>query len=98
MEGIECNDISGAMYAYPKINLPKKFIEEAQKQNLTPDTYYCIKMLQNTGNCFVPGSGFGQKESTFHFRTTILPLPDEYFVSVFDKMKKFHRELMKNYK
>ena len=61
MDGVECNDISGAMYAFPKLNLPEKFVKEAQENNYPADTYYCIKMLQATGNCFVPGSGFGQK-------------------------------------
>ena len=30
MEGVECNDINGAMYAFPKLNLPLRFIEEAK--------------------------------------------------------------------
>lgn len=30
--------------------------------------FYCMKLLEETGLCVVPGSGFGQKEGTYHFR------------------------------
>lgn len=30
--------------------------------------FFCLKLLEETGICVVPGSGFGQKEGTFHFR------------------------------
>uniref|UniRef100_A0A0M3ISY3 alanine transaminase n=1 Tax=Ascaris lumbricoides TaxID=6252 RepID=A0A0M3ISY3_ASCLU len=68
LDGIECNPVQGAMYAFAKINLPKKAIEEAKKQNVAPDFLYGMKMLEATGICTVPGSGFGQKEGTYHFR------------------------------
>ena len=29
---------------------------------------YCFDLLESTGICVVPGSGFGQKPGTFHFR------------------------------
>jgi hypothetical protein len=29
------------------------------------------------GICVVPGSGFGQKDGTYHFRTTFLPPEDK---------------------
>ena len=30
IEGIRCNEVMGAMYAFPRISLPKKAIEEAE--------------------------------------------------------------------
>lgn len=30
--------------------------------------FFCLKLLEETGICVVPGSGFGQREGTFHFR------------------------------
>lgn len=30
--------------------------------------FYCMKLLEETGICVVPGSGFGQREGTYHFR------------------------------
>jgi len=33
---------------------------------------YCYQLLEETGICVVPGSGFGQKKGTHHFRCSIL--------------------------
>lgn len=39
-----------------------------QAHNMAPDMFYCMKLLEETGVCVVPGSGFGQREGTYHFR------------------------------
>lgn len=41
---------------------------QAEDPDLPLDTYYCLQLLQQKGVCVVPGSGFGQKEGTWHFR------------------------------
>jgi aspartate/methionine/tyrosine aminotransferase len=61
--GIRCQPIDGAMYAYPSVSLPPGRTDEE----------YCMALLEATGVCVVPGSGFGQKPGSAHFRTTILP-------------------------
>ncbi len=61
--GVRCNTVAGAMYAYPKISLPSGRSDED----------YCMALLEETGVCVVPGTGFGQLPGTAHFRTTILP-------------------------
>lgn len=48
------------MYAFPQIRLPQKAIDAAKKQGKSPDSFYCLELLDNTGICVVPGSGFGQ--------------------------------------
>jgi aspartate/methionine/tyrosine aminotransferase len=80
IDGISCNEIAGAMYAFPRITLP------AGKN----DDEYCMALLEETGICVVPGSGFGQAEGTAHFRTTILP-PTEKIRQVVEKLGVFHR-------
>jgi aspartate/methionine/tyrosine aminotransferase len=80
IDGITCNAIAGAMYAFPRITLP------AGKS----DEDYCMALLEETGICVVPGSGFGQVEGTAHFRTTILP-PTEKIRQVVEKLGVFHR-------
>lgn len=87
----------GAMYAFPAIELPAKFIAEAEKKGIVPDLYYCSTLLRATGLVTVPGSGFKQKEGTWHFRTTFLPLPEERFSAAFDNFKKFHEKLLEEY-
>lgn len=60
------------MYLFPTIHVPKKAIEAAKKVDRTPDEFYCLRLLDATGICVVPGAGFGQKPDTFHIRTTFL--------------------------
>lgn len=70
LEGISCSPLQGAMYAMPKVDLPRKAIEAARAQNIQPDFLYGMQMLEETGICSVPGSGFGQVEGTWHFRSS----------------------------
>lgn len=89
IEGVQCNPVQGAMYAFPKISLPLKSIEHAKAKNIQPDMYYCMELLESTGICVVPGSGFLQRDGTYHFRTTILP-PPEQIKSLLSKFEEFH--------
>jgi aspartate/methionine/tyrosine aminotransferase len=73
LDGIHCNSAEAALYIFPRIDLSKAFIEAAQRNKCLPDVFFCKELLRATGIVVVPGSGFGQKEDTFHFRTTILP-------------------------
>ena len=97
MKNVKSNSINGAMYAFPSLFLPDRFKQEAESKGLVPDAHYCIELLENTGICTVPGSGFLQKEGTNHLRVTILPQPDDYFVDVFKQFKKFNDKLMEKY-
>jgi len=45
----------------------------------------------------VPGSGFGQVEGSYHFRTTILILPEEKLMAKFEDLNKFTSKFNKNY-
>lgn len=77
--GITSNTVAGAMYAFPRITLPPG----------KTDSQYCMALLEETGVCVVPGSGFGQLPGTAHFRTTLLP-PTEKLREVVEKIGKFH--------
>ena len=48
--------------------LPPKAIEAAKEAGQPADVFYAFQLLENTGICIVPGSGFGQKPGTYHFR------------------------------
>ncbi|KAI9517688.1 hypothetical protein NQZ68_000855 [Dissostichus eleginoides] len=69
--GIKCNPVQGAMYAFPRIFMPPRAIQEAKARSMAPDMLYCLKLLEETGICVVPGSGFGQREGTYHFRGVV---------------------------
>merc|ERR1712012_299753 len=96
MEGISCNIVQGAMYAFPQLHLPPKAIAKAKENGQAADVFYAFQLLENTGICIIPGSGFGQKPGTFHFRTTILPQRDA-LISMLDRLKTFHVKFMKEY-
>ncbi|PYI14209.1 putative alanine aminotransferase [Aspergillus japonicus CBS 114.51] len=94
MEGVECQEPQGAMYLFPTINLPPKAIEAAAEEKRAADEFYCLQLLDATGICVVPGSGFGQKENTLHFRTTFLAPGTDWA----QRIVKFHSEFMAKYK
>ncbi|KAL2821980.1 pyridoxal phosphate-dependent transferase [Aspergillus granulosus] len=94
MEGVECQEPQGAMYLFPTITLPPKAIEAAAAENRAADEFYCLRLLDATGVCVVPGSGFGQKENTLHFRTTFLAPGTDWV----ERIVKFHSEFMAKYK
>jgi alanine-synthesizing transaminase len=61
IDGISCVCPKGAFYAFPKIDTNKV------------DMDFVKGLLEETGVVVVPGSGFGQKPGTQHFRVVFLP-------------------------
>lgn len=94
LEGIECQKPEGAMYLFPKLILPLKAIQAAGVAGMTPDAFYCKKLLEATGICTVPGSGFGQEPGTYHLRTTFLAPGTEWI----ERWEKFHRDFYEQYR
>ncbi|XP_074997119.1 alanine aminotransferase 1 isoform X2 [Calonectris borealis] len=94
--GIHCNPVQGAMYSFPRIDLPPRALAAAEAQGQAPDMFFCMKLLEETGICVVPGSGFGQREGTFHFRMTILP-PTEKLQVLLEKLSSFYTKFVKEY-
>ena len=60
IEGITCVKPQGAFYAFPKIDVKD-------------DSEFVKNLIIETGVVVVPGSGFGQKPGTQHFRVVFLP-------------------------
>ncbi|KAI8628796.1 PLP-dependent transferase [Xylariaceae sp. FL1651] len=94
MEGVECGEPQGSMYLFPTIHVSQKAADAAAAEGRAPDEFYCMRLLEATGVCVVPGSGFGQKEGTLHFRTTFLAPGTEWVGSI----TKFHKEFMDKYR
>lgn len=95
--GLSSCPIEGAMYAFPRLELPLKFVEKAEIAGVAPDVRYCVELLEATGICAVPGSGFGQKSGTYHLRTTILPAPQEVFFAMLEKFSGFQSDFLRRY-
>ena len=60
------------------------------------DAMYCMSILEETGIVVVPGSGFGQADGTWHFRTTFLPGEDK-IDAVVERLSAFHENFMKKW-
>lgn len=58
---ISCVVPQGAFYAFPRVHRP------------IDDAAWCRELMRETGVVTVPGSGFGQREGTQHFRVVLLP-------------------------
>ncbi|KAF8627143.1 hypothetical protein AX17_006360 [Amanita inopinata Kibby_2008] len=94
LPGMSCVDSPGALYLYPRIFLSHKAQEAARAAGKEPDAFYALKLLNETGICVVPGSGFGQKEGEWHYRLTCLcPGVEEYVT----KLESFHKRFMEEY-
>jgi len=93
IEGITCNTVQGAMYAFPQIKFPEKALAAAAEAGQPADVFYAFQLLEATGICIIPGSGFGQQPGTFHFRTTILPQKD-MINEMLGRLKEFHMKFL----
>ena len=92
--GFACQPATGAMYAFPSVQMPSGAIKAAQEMDMSPDTLYALELLQTTGICVVPASGFGQKAGRFGFRTTFLSPEME---SVVEDIKHHYEEFCNKY-
>ncbi|XP_049355954.1 alanine aminotransferase 2, mitochondrial-like isoform X1 [Solanum verrucosum] len=97
LEGVTCNKAEGAMYLFPRINLPDKAIKAAEEAKTAPDAFYARRLLNATGIVVVPGSGFGQRPGTWHFRCTILP-QEEKIPAIASRFTQFHKQFMDEFR
>lgn len=47
--GYSCNEVQGAMYAFPNVKIPEKAIEIAKQNGQEPDVFYAFQLLEATG-------------------------------------------------
>ena len=93
--GITCVKAEGAMYAFPRIeNIPQGAIDKAKELGTTPDNLYALSLLEDTGICVVPASGFGQTKGRVGFRTTFLH-PDT--LQAIDLFATHHKKFVEQY-
>ncbi len=79
--GISCVKPEGSFYAFPKIDIRNE------------DSLFVSELIKATGVVVVPGSGFGQKPDTKHFRVVFLPQDD-----VLEKAYKNIEDFFEQYK
>lgn len=97
MRNIRTNKVEGAMYAFPEIRFSAAALKAASGAKMPVDLFYSLQLLEKTGIMVVPGSGFGQHEGTWHFRTTILP-SEQAMASVIEKFSEFNEDFHERYR
>jgi len=76
--------------------MPRGALLAAEREGTSPDTIYSVSLLEKTGICVVPASGFGQREGRYGFRTTFLP-PEEEMARAVDRIRDHYAEFCKEY-
>lgn len=94
--GFSCQPAQGSMYSFPSVKLPERAIEAAEEAGVSPDTLYALSLLERTGVCVVPASGFGQEAGRYGFRTTFLPSEEE-MERVVELFRVHHEEFCQKY-
>jgi alanine-synthesizing transaminase len=77
IDGIDLVAPQGAFYAFPSIDVKD-------------DYHFCEELLKATGVVVVPGTGFGQKPGSSHFRIVICPT-DKTLETSFDLIGEFYK-------
>ncbi len=82
--GISCVKPEGAFYAFPRLHIN------------TPDNIFVAELIKETGVVVVPGSGFGQKPETNHFRVVFLP-PEDILMKAYKNIADFTEKFIEEH-
>ena len=82
--GISCVKPEGAFYAFPKLHIN------------TPDNIFVSELIRETGVVVVPGSGFGQRPGTNHFRVVFLP-PEDILMKAYNNIARFTEKFIEEH-
>merc|ERR1711924_534441 len=88
------NKVAAALDALEGVSCVRP--QAAKRSSMAPDAFYALRLLEGTGLVTVPGSGFGQKNGTWHFRTTFLPA-EKQIDNVVQKLAGFHESFLAKY-
>uniref|UniRef100_A0A3B5M8Z2 alanine transaminase n=1 Tax=Xiphophorus couchianus TaxID=32473 RepID=A0A3B5M8Z2_9TELE len=91
-----CQSLEGGAFAFPRVFLPPKAIEKAKEAGLQPDTFYCMRLLEEAGLLFSPGTEYGQMEGTYHIRFCIMT-PTDTMEEILKRLSTFHKQFMREF-
>ncbi|XP_074545287.1 alanine aminotransferase 2 [Halichoeres trimaculatus] len=95
LPGFSCQPVEGGSFVFPRLFLPAKAIQQAEEMGMKPDTFYCMRLLEEAGVLVLPGSEYGQKEGTHHIRFCIMS-PQETMEEVLRRITSFHTQFMRD--
>uniref|UniRef100_UPI0037E7C42C alanine aminotransferase 2-like n=1 Tax=Semicossyphus pulcher TaxID=241346 RepID=UPI0037E7C42C len=93
LPGFCCQPVEGGSFAFPRLFLPPKAIQKAEEAELQPDTFYCLRLLEEAGVLLLPGCEYEQKKGTHHIRFCITS-PQETMEEVLTRISSFHTQFM----
>uniref|UniRef100_A0A8C4I123 alanine transaminase n=1 Tax=Dicentrarchus labrax TaxID=13489 RepID=A0A8C4I123_DICLA len=96
LPGFCCQPVEGGAFAFPRLHLPPKAIQKAKEVGLQPDTFYCIRLLEEAGVLISPGCEYGQKEGTHHIRFCIMT-SEVMMEELLRRLTCFHTQFMKDF-
>lgn len=96
LPGLSCQPVAGGAFLFPRLDLPPKALQRAQEAGVEPDTFYCMRLLEEAGVLVSPGCDYGQKEGTHHFRLYLLVCSD-VFKEFLQRLSRFHTDFMKTF-
>ena len=70
IDGVTCLPSDGAMYAFPRVELPPKALDEAASHEQTPDSLYALSLLEETGEYHTTLVSFN-----LNFDCLLIPVP-----------------------
>ncbi|XP_005812927.1 alanine aminotransferase 2-like [Xiphophorus maculatus] len=91
-----CQSLEGGAFAFPRVFLPPKAIEKAKEAGLQPDTFYCMRLLEEAGVLFSPGTEYGQMEGTYHISFCIMT-PTDTMEEILKRLSTFHKQFMREF-
>uniref|UniRef100_A0A3B5BFW3 alanine transaminase n=1 Tax=Stegastes partitus TaxID=144197 RepID=A0A3B5BFW3_9TELE len=92
LPGVISQPVEGGAFVFPRVFLPPKAIQKAEEEGMQPDTFYCVRLLEETGVLCCPGSEFEQKEGTYHIRYNLT-----YTSHLLRHLTTFHTKFMKDF-
>ncbi|XP_034559397.1 alanine aminotransferase 2-like [Notolabrus celidotus] len=95
LPGFCCQPVEGGSFAFPRLLLPPRAIQKAEEKGMQPDTFYCMRLLEEAGVLVLPGCEYGQEEGTHHIRFCIMS-PQETMEEVLQRISSFHVQFMRD--
>ncbi|CAF98485.1 unnamed protein product, partial [Tetraodon nigroviridis] len=96
LPGISCQPVEGGAFAFPRVHLPPKAIQKAEELGMKPDTFYCMRLLEEGGLFVSPGCDFDQKEGTHHIRISVV-VSGDVMEELLQRLSCFHLQFMKEF-
>ena len=98
MKNIKSNETEAGYYAFPRIEFPKQFLNEAKSKEMDPSTLYCSLVLQTAGVALTPSQLNNENSNSHHFVCSILGDSSSTFDDNISKWDSFNEQFMNKYK